>query len=986
MSDSGELAAQRAYQQVLLEEYDRHYPDGPENEAVGLDQPETLLTESEARDIVEGQEGSFEELVDDGWLVAYDDFDSARYRSTHFDLVYRVNHLRTQRPNDPSVLESFLSKEKELVPDFGREPLRGTLLGDNSILSEDSIQLLLDAFESAGSNYDVPSITTLSSHQHRVIKDLLQSDTKDMSLSAPTAAGKTISFLVPAIGTALEVHDSKPDEIASVLSYPRKSLARDQFMGAVSRIEQINQELPQDSELTIGIEDGDTKEGYENPNIPDEKNYEAGDSFRGYECIRTGCSGPLKVVGETEPKVACGDCDFQYDSIIPTEAQMHQEGTGPNILLTNPWILYNRILSPGQVDRFKSVEFYTFDEAHVYTNYQGGHVQYIIAHLRELSESEWGRPTCVFASATMSNPEVFVRELGALHEDDSLAYHDYEEVLEDTGGYHEERLLFRQYILPPPRQSVQALNQLVTEAVSLWSHRNALKTINFIDSVAEVNTQYSYVTDTILSTDEQGAAEVVRHIVDEDITGPSDHYNWETITPDLGPPDIDTYTDFATTTLPRSIERHFADLNEDVRSDIEDRFADGDLRFLFSTQTLELGIDLDDVAVVMQYKLPPGGNEGVIQRIGRAGRSRETQRVGLGIVTLSSKPASMLYMYDPEVRKKLESTEHLPPAKIGTSAAVQKQHLITRTIVNLAQQNHRTYFRGHSLTATDDLLDILGSIRSQLQSFDYETEDSVRALMERSSFKQHKTELLSHFDRIIDSSGSGDTESSVNPNELFSTIDRIYKEISQAQEGVRSIIKELRAIDGLEEPVLNLIEESEPLQILDEALEDLKRAVRKSWRSKDSQRINEWLIQYGDDYEEACQNIPTPKTLRNAVYFELFSWAESNYDDLDQFEEANNIDTDDLMNRLTQTVEELDASSRLEYERQLKTVIKDVRDLEDHDLRALSKRFAIQNFEGLDKGNFTNLYDALNVMFENSVRFTPLLQPPEPEFNMKVQQ
>jgi superfamily II DNA/RNA helicase len=756
-------------------------------------------------------------------------------------------------------------------------------------------------------------------------------------------------------------------------------------MGAVSRIEQINEELPEEQQLTIGIEDGDTKEGYEDADVRnDDENYEEGESFRGYECIRTECSGTLEVVGDVRAKVACGDCGYEYDSILPTEKQMHQDDAGPNILLTNPWILYNRILSPGQVDRFKSVDFYTFDEAHVYTNYQGGHVQYIIGHLRELSQKGGDRPTCVFASATMSNPEAFVRELGALAETDDLAYHDYEDVLDDSEGSNEERLLFRQYILPPPRQSVQGLNQLVTEAVSLWSHRNDFKTINFIDSVAEVNTQYSYVTDTILSPSGEGAEEVVRHIVDDGITGRSDNYDWKTITPDLGPPDIDTYTEFATSTLRGSIERHFADRSEDVRSDIEDRFADGDLRFLFSTQTLELGIDLDDVAVVMQYKLPPGGNEGVIQRIGRAGRSRETQRVGLGNVTLSSKPASMLYMYDSDVRKKLESTEHLPPAKIGTSAAVQKQHLMTRAIINLALDGHRTYFRDHSLRDTDELLDIMGSIRSQFKSFEYETEESVQALMERTSFEQHKADLLDHFDRIIESSSSDDTDSSVNPSSLFSTIDRAYQDITQAQEGVRTILKELRSVDGLNEPVLALVDESEPLRTLDEALEELRRAVRKSWRSKDSQQIDEWLAKHADEYEEACKNIPTPKRLRNAVYFKLFNWAEDEYDDITEFEEDTGIDADELSDRLGDTVEELDASSREEYQEMLETILENVRELENKDLRALSKRFAIQNFNDMDRNGFTNLYDALNVMFENSVRFTPLLQPPEPEFNMEV--
>lgn len=79
---------------------------------------------------------------------------------------------------------------------------------------------------------------------------------------------------------------------------------------------------------------------------------------------------------------------------------------------------------------------------------------------------------------------------------------------------------------------------------------------------------------------------------------------------------------------------HHADLKRKEREQIEDKLKRGDLLGLLSTQTLELGIDISDVSVILQYK-PPRSAENFVQRIGRAGRSADSLYTSLGILILS---------------------------------------------------------------------------------------------------------------------------------------------------------------------------------------------------------------------------------------------------------------------------------------------------------------------------------------------------------------
>ncbi|MHA1609420.1 MAG: DEAD/DEAH box helicase [Candidatus Njordarchaeales archaeon] len=85
--------------------------------------------------------------------------------------------------------------------------------------------------------------------------------------------------------------------------------------------------------------------------------------------------------------------------------------------------------------------------------------------------------------------------------------------------------------------------------------------------------------------------------------------------------------------IPVLIADHHADLQREARSLRERALKEGLLLGVISTSTLELGIDIRGVSIVIQYGSRVS-KESVHQRIGRAGRSPETFRTSLGIIIL----------------------------------------------------------------------------------------------------------------------------------------------------------------------------------------------------------------------------------------------------------------------------------------------------------------------------------------------------------------
>ncbi|MEM1725018.1 MAG: helicase-related protein, partial [Thermoplasmata archaeon] len=92
-----------------------------------------------------------------------------------------------------------------------------------------------------------------------------------------------------------------------------------------------------------------------------------------------------------------------------------------------------------------------------------------------------------------------------------------------------------------------------------------------------------------------------------------------------------------------NIETHYSDKAD--RFEVEERIRSGDVDVVFTTSTLELGVDYDRVSVIVNAGIP-FALESIVQRIGRAGRNEErTLFTSLCVIIVRNNPLEYFYMY-----------------------------------------------------------------------------------------------------------------------------------------------------------------------------------------------------------------------------------------------------------------------------------------------------------------------------------------------------
>jgi len=923
--------------------------------------PASFLSTEEVKSICMKNGIEFQKFISSNLLIQYP---GLGWRTIHFDLIYRIIHIRNLERQDPIPLEYRVEIQSEPVPDFGRYKF-GEVLPE-LIPNESVREIVLSAL--AKSKYE-----GLSSHQLLIIKELLSKKPKYITAAivAPTASGKTFAFFLPILVRAVERIIEGRSGISSILIYPRKALERDQLQSFLTLIDPLNQ--GRGYQITIGIDDGDTKRFDE---------IKPGDTYREMKCIE--CSSSLLIEKkESGTTVKCSGCSKEYAYILASKDEIWQKK--PTILITNVHTIYRRLLSPTTVKMFAGIDFLVFDEAHVYTDYFGGHVFYILRLLRHVTCSNGSNPCFVFSSATIPNPREFIAKLTGV-EVDEILYVDYKKTLEKVQGIG-RRLMLYLYLLPHPDSSVETLTEALILAVTLWCHRHNLKAITFVDSIAEISTLSDYIFTTIL--DRRQGREIIDHLYSTRNI-PENSYNWLPLAPSKIVINQDAFRHFVLNQYKASIGIHYGQLPLSERARIEYNFSKGQLKHLLSTSTLELGIDLSDVAVIIQHKLPITP-EGVVQRVGRSGRSSACLRVALGIIALQSSPLSTLYMFDENLRGKLADPNLLPPVRVGqSSASIKLQHILSLLLYKRALEGKPTFLtRKEYLKSKRAVFNAVKEITSELNEDLLNFNAKVGLFNDKDMLKSQIDELRSLLSTVVNV--SKDVEQS-DFSQIKEKWDKTLIDIEDKAKIIKQTLQKICCLKTMFEKIQdlghNIASELESLRRLLRQAYDLCNALhsvaRSSYHTGNKNLIQRWCKASSSNIEMVAKEVPDADEILSRLLTPFLNSINAMKGGYRAFRIKYGFGFDEVVNILTNITTSLGSRTRNGLANFLKELPNMVKFLQSVDLQGLIIHESLNRIENELKVKpwGIDIIDAINLLLLNRTKFSLMLEPPSPELQL----
>lgn len=430
-------------------------------------------------------------------------------------------------------------------------------------------------------------------------------DSLPILLTAGTAVGKTETFLVPLLDTLVE--DRPHPGVRAVFVYPTKALSADQARRFFAILARFNRGRA--NPISIGILDGDTPWS-EDKLREQERNEELRSAFS--TCPAPDCGGRVRFTtaldGARLSASTCDRCGAVYSWLRAHRGEITSRW--PHLLLTTPDMLHRSIsdnfawmrhaIFGGEVHVCNCGQFTTatpptlrgertcqscrraleepistspsvlvFDEAHLYKGAFGSQVAMLIARVQRIARQYGHHPLLVAASATIANPEDFGRQL-------------FGQTVRVVAGLDEPSenqpaTRFHLFLMPIQVTVLNAVGHILAGCLQTDRQQNEHnRVLVFSDSKRTV-------------------------------------YQLESSLPE-----------FYGTTLPAGEEppttrSHTADLGSDERRRIEAEFDRDRIRVLLATQTLEVGVDFQQLPLELQVGATYSYND-YIQRVGRAGR------------------------------------------------------------------------------------------------------------------------------------------------------------------------------------------------------------------------------------------------------------------------------------------------------------------------------------------------------------------------------
>lgn len=749
------------------------------------------------------------ELASEGLLIQYPD---SRFRTMHIDLIYRSINLRIASWSPKIPLENIVPKPRiSFLPSYSEIPLKELeeILDPQTNLAK----VLIDALSE--SDYQ-----GLAFHQHYFLEKLLAGKHKCYLLVSPTASGKSLIFYLAILIDILSRLDEQGTK--ALVLYPRKALATDQLFKFLRIIYSLNSHLSAKGlrKITIGLDDGDT------PRSSRSRIVRRGEIFRGIRCTQSGCEGQLRYKSRSgKPLIVCRECGTAYEEVKATKGEIWD--SCPDIVFSNLSSLNRRLMMvPPQEIVGPALRWIVLDDAHIYREEVGGHAHWLLRRIdARFKVLKKGTVKFVISSATIPKPLQFASKLVGLKE--QIYYEPYDDIIK-LAKQKLRKLTLDVILAPSPLRSAESLAQELALLLGVWGITNSKKAVLFVDNVSEVERLYNFMIDTII----RERAEHNDHLnpsITPSVTDISTSFSWRSIARNVSNIDLNELTNI--------YGFHYAELSPEERANVENQFKSQNTGLLFSTSTLELGIDIGDIAAIIQYKVPLT-SESYTQRIGRAGRSDKALRVALGILVLTNSPSQVRYVLGNEYLRLIDPEKIDPYIEIPVAwenEEIIRQHLTFSVLDVLASEGRSTYLDfitevGDNWAGVEDAINSLKELvaiaRSNLDKItDYTatmtSDPSINQAVERELQKIERKIKISET-KLADLENQNIEDNLRGLRNAETTVTSAVRTLQNVNNETRGVLSSMH-LDELEECRQKSVEVEESLRRILTGLEKLKR-------------------------------------------------------------------------------------------------------------------------------------------------------------------
>lgn len=317
----------------------------------------------------------------------------------------------------------------------------------------------------------------------------------------------------------------------------------------------------------------------------------------------------LKTLLEMEEECGIPIHPAKYDNDVVDKATKRDIRENSKIVITNQHKIHFFLAWHRQWERFfRNLRFIVIDEVHTYRGNYGARVAQLIRRIKRVCRHYGSNPQFIMSSATIANPvefaETFIGEPCVLIDNDgSPRGNKYFVLYNPQGGLADGE---------KPRTPNTECVDMMLECV-----RYGLQTICFTKTRGEAELCAKYANRNI----RQIALRVIKQ--------------GEAASPD----------DVAIAQIePGTIVAYRSGYDQDERKDIEDKLKRGEIRGVFSTNALEVGIDVGSLDVIIMCGYPRTMMS-TWQQAGRAGRGKSDS---VAILVASNQLVDQFYMRNPD--------------------------------------------------------------------------------------------------------------------------------------------------------------------------------------------------------------------------------------------------------------------------------------------------------------------------------------------------